>query len=113
MGDAIKAELDELRQRTMDIAECIGAASAKNKAWLLGMWLERREDGPSLACSFCMKPSAAVGKLIAGPDDVFICNECVGLCRVICEGQGVAIEAASGEGADGPAAATVAPEPPV
>jgi hypothetical protein len=30
-------------------------------------------------CSFCGKPQQAVEVVIAGPD-VFICNECVGLC---------------------------------
>jgi len=35
-------------------------------------------------CSFCDKSKDEVqesnGKLIAGPNDVFICNECVKLC---------------------------------
>jgi hypothetical protein len=30
-------------------------------------------------CSFCLKPSAEVDKLVAGPA-VFVCNECVDLC---------------------------------
>lgn len=33
-------------------------------------------------CSFCAKPGSEVQKVIAGPG-VFICNECVGLCRDI------------------------------
>ena len=32
------------------------------------------------ACSFCRKSRSEVGRLIAGPDGVFICAECVGLC---------------------------------
>jgi hypothetical protein len=40
------------------------------------------EVGSTVACSFCMKPPAAVRKMIAGPG-VFICNECVGLCSDI------------------------------
>jgi ClpX C4-type zinc finger len=36
----------------------------------------------TVTCSFCMKPPAAVLKMIAGPG-VFICNECVGLCADI------------------------------
>jgi hypothetical protein len=37
-------------------------------------------DGQStVVCSFCMKPPAAVQKMIAGAG-VYICNECVGLC---------------------------------
>ncbi len=31
-------------------------------------------------CSFCGKSHEKVEKLIAGPDGVHICNECVGLC---------------------------------
>jgi hypothetical protein len=38
------------------------------------------EDGPkTLFCSFCGKSQHHVQSLIAGPE-VFICNECVGLC---------------------------------
>ena len=32
-------------------------------------------------CSFCGKEKSKVKKLIAGPDGVFICDECVDLCR--------------------------------
>jgi ribosomal protein L37AE/L43A len=35
-------------------------------------------------CSFCGKPNTQVKKLIAGPG-IFICDECVGLCREIIE----------------------------
>jgi hypothetical protein len=35
-----------------------------------------------LYCSFCGKEQANVGYLVAGPN-VFICNECVELCREI------------------------------
>ena len=31
-------------------------------------------------CSFCGKPQNQVMKLIAGPDDIFICDECVAIC---------------------------------
>lgn len=34
-------------------------------------------------CSFCTKPQAQVKRLIAGPDRVFICDECVTLCDQI------------------------------
>ncbi len=34
-------------------------------------------------CSFCGKPKSAVRELIAGPEDVFICNECVEICNHI------------------------------
>jgi len=31
-------------------------------------------------CSFCAKPQGDVGRLIAGPNGVFICDECILLC---------------------------------
>ncbi len=34
------------------------------------------------SCSFCLKPDSAVKKLVAGPG-VYICDECVDLCRQI------------------------------
>ena len=34
-------------------------------------------------CSFCGKPKSAVRELIAGPENVFICNECVEICNHI------------------------------
>jgi len=35
--------------------------------------------GP-LHCSFCLKSQHEVAKLIAGPGNLFICDECVALC---------------------------------
>ncbi len=37
-------------------------------------------------CSFCSRVEADVQRLIAGPDEVFICNECVDLCHDILDG---------------------------
>jgi ATP-dependent Clp protease ATP-binding subunit ClpX len=34
-------------------------------------------------CSFCGRPEEDVARLIAGPDNVFICNDCVDLCKSI------------------------------
>ena len=34
-------------------------------------------------CSFCGKSHEEVEKLIAGPNDVFICEACVGICNNI------------------------------
>ena len=42
----------------------------------------RRDDQPSLSCSFCGKSQKEVKKLIAGPT-VYICDECIGLCNDI------------------------------
>ena len=34
----------------------------------------------TLYCSFCMKSQHELAKLIAGPGNIFICDECVALC---------------------------------
>jgi hypothetical protein len=36
-------------------------------------------ESATASCSFCLKPSSDVAKLVAGPG-VYICNECVDLC---------------------------------
>ena len=36
-------------------------------------------------CSFCHRDADDVARLIAGPDEVYICDECVGLCTEILE----------------------------
>ena len=38
-----------------------------------------------IRCSFCKKPQSQVRKLIAGPDGVYICDECVDVCAEIIE----------------------------
>ena len=46
-------------------------------------------DTPSAViacCSFCLKPSTRVAKLVAG-HGVYICNECVALCGEIIQAQ--------------------------
>ncbi|MBV8462508.1 MAG: hypothetical protein JO368_04390 [Acidimicrobiales bacterium] len=34
-------------------------------------------------CSFCRKSQDQVRKIVAGPDGVYICDECVNLCRLL------------------------------
>lgn len=36
-------------------------------------------------CLFCGKSAKDVNKMISGPDGVYICNECVGICQEILE----------------------------
>ncbi len=43
------------------------------------------EEKGLLYCSFCGKSQNEVKKLIAGPNNVYICDECVDLCRSIIE----------------------------
>ncbi len=38
-----------------------------------------------IKCSFCGKAQDAVRKLIAGPDGIYICDECISLCSEIIE----------------------------
>jgi hypothetical protein len=40
------------------------------------------EPTTSVACSFCLKPSADVATMVSGPG-VFICDTCVALCNEI------------------------------
>lgn len=53
---------------------------------------ETAEQRALATCSFCMKPSTQVRKLIAGPG-VYICDECVDLCdKIIADELGLAGE---------------------
>ncbi len=45
--------------------------------------LSRAEE----VCSFCRRSQREVDRLIAGPDGVYICNDCVNLCREILEAE--------------------------
>ena len=44
-------------------------------------------------CSFCHRDQSQVRRLIAGPDGVFICDECVALCQEVLDEDGVKPEA--------------------
>jgi ATP-dependent Clp protease ATP-binding subunit ClpX len=43
--------------------------------------MSERDRSPN--CSFCGKSAEEVNRLIAGPNNVFICNECIRLCQHI------------------------------
>jgi len=45
----------------------------------------RPDDRKQLRCSFCNKTQDQVRKLIAGPNNVYICDECVEICSEIVE----------------------------
>nr|WP_177298057.1 ATP-dependent Clp protease ATP-binding subunit ClpX [uncultured Blautia sp.] len=45
---------------------------------------DKIRDG-KVRCSFCNKSEDQVRKLIAGPEGVFICDECIGICAEIME----------------------------
>jgi ATP-dependent Clp protease ATP-binding subunit ClpX len=38
-------------------------------------------------CSFCSRREGEIYRLIAGPEGIFICNECIDLCRDILDGE--------------------------
>ena len=40
-------------------------------------------------CSFCGKSQTQVKKVVAGPNGVYICNECVALCVEIMTEEGL------------------------
>lgn len=44
-----------------------------------------RSDNKQYRCSFCNKTQDKVQKLVAGPKGVYICDECIGVCREIME----------------------------
>jgi ATP-dependent Clp protease ATP-binding subunit ClpX len=45
----------------------------------------RRQGTDTQRCSFCHRATDEVDRLISGPDDVYICDECVALCVEILE----------------------------
>ncbi len=55
-------------------------------------------------CSFCAKSQDQVKKLIAGPGAVYICDECVELCREIIEEEGGPSKAKTGQKVPAPKA---------
>lgn len=48
---------------------------------------EQRQRQTKL-CSFCAKTLREVKALVAGPADIFICDECIGLCVAILNDSG-------------------------
>ena len=54
-------------------------------------------------CSFCDKDQAEVSRLIAGPKDVFICDECIVLCQQMVEDLTIARKQKAGSSIKTPA----------
>ena len=42
-----------------------------------------KKNNEKIRCSFCGKTQDQVNKMIAGPDGLFICNDCVDMCSMI------------------------------
>src|SRR5947208_471900 len=53
--------------------------------------MKSRGGKPEYRCSFCGKSQEDVERLIAGPGTVYICNECVELCREIISEESVPV----------------------
>ncbi len=47
--------------------------------------MANKMSGSDIRCSFCGKRQSQVRKLIAGPEGVFICDECIDVCAEILE----------------------------
>lgn len=45
--------------------------------------MKQNDERFVVKCSFCGKTQDQVKRLIAGPNDIYICNECVNLCDTI------------------------------
>jgi len=45
--------------------------------------MANNEKNKEICCSFCGKHNSEVKKMIAGPDGVYICNECVKVCEKV------------------------------
>ena len=43
----------------------------------------KKSSGPEATCSFCGRPRSAVKTLIAGPDGLNICDDCVDICHTM------------------------------
>ena len=47
--------------------------------------MAQRKGSEAQHCSFCHRSQEEVERLISGPEQVYICDECVGLCDEILE----------------------------
>ncbi|MBQ7564096.1 MAG: ATP-dependent Clp protease ATP-binding subunit ClpX [Lachnospiraceae bacterium] len=47
--------------------------------------MAKKEDPEEICCSFCGKSQEYARKLISGPNGVYICDECIGICSDILE----------------------------
>ncbi len=59
---------------------------------------ENPGDSSSLFCSFCGKNQSEVRKLIAGPNNINICDECIALCTEIIHEQLESMDSSEEEG---------------
>ena len=48
------------------------------------------KENEHLHCSFCGKPEELTKRLIAGPNGVYICDECIQVCRDVMQEESIA-----------------------
>lgn len=78
VSDFVKAlEVKTKIQREIERLTSMNDVPAQNQE------AEKKHDWHSLRCSFCGKTSDEVKKMIAGPNGVYICDECIGICDEI------------------------------
>ena len=51
-------------------------------------------------CSFCGKPAEQSRRMVAGPDNIYICNQCVAVCQSILEDEELELEPIELEGTE-------------
>ncbi len=75
------------RRRHSDYCSNIGGVTWRAARIKKGAMTMKRGGTPRVQyrCSFCGKDQERVHRLIAGPGGVYICNECIDLCREIIE----------------------------
>src|SRR5262249_8202077 len=71
----------DLREGTVPAARPEQWHNGQN--WRNGRERDMARKPQRFCCSFCGKSSAQVRRLIAGPNGVYICDECVTLCNQI------------------------------
>ncbi|MBO5926151.1 MAG: ATP-dependent Clp protease ATP-binding subunit ClpX [Clostridia bacterium] len=49
------------------------------------MAIDKDKNGGGLICAFCGKPKEHARRLVAGPNGLYICDECLDLCNMILE----------------------------
>ena len=54
--------------------------------------MANNETQNGLYCAFCGKPKELARKLVAGPNGLYICDECLEICNMIIEEETVANE---------------------
>ena len=82
-GQAVARRLNRKEQAVAGEERPEGSGSAGGR--FRGAARDTEQEGAvtALRCSFCGKDKSRVERMIAGPNGVFICNECIVLCNAI------------------------------